>query len=144
MVVLGRVLEFGPWPPFPRCPLRWPILWRGQWMNVSLPMCTWWRERRKRRQTSWQVWRRRGWSRGFPNMRTGKGLHKKHAFFGVLFLSLQMIVFHFWFPLCFFFQLVGTHRPKGRGSGGKQDCDCDKESEGHHPHTCWRGEEPAG
>lgn len=154
MVVLGQVLVFGPWPPSPRCPQRWLILWRERWMSVSPPMCMWWRGRRRKRPTSWQVWRRKGWSRGFPNMRTGKGLRKYMQSLVCCFMPLNahsytsskvpQFLSALRFDLCSVFQLVGTHRPKGCGPGGKQDCDCDQEPEGHHSHPCWRGEESAG
>lgn len=146
MVVLGRVSGFGPWPPSPRYPQRWLILWRERWMSASPPMCTWWRGCRRKQVTSWQVWRRKGWSRGFPNMRTGKGFKcfaEIHIFDGVLPLGPWVLISSC--PdSCSVSQLAGPNRPKRRGPGGKQDCDCDQEPEGHHPHPCWRGEEPAG
>lgn len=102
MVVLGQVLPFVPWPPFPRCPQRWATLWREQLMNVNPPMCMWWRGRQRKQLTSWQVWRRKGWSRGFPNMRTGKSLctYSKNALHH-FFLSTIL-----WFLLCL---SVGLH-----------------------------------
>lgn len=143
-VVSGRASGFDLWPQSRRCHPQWPTLWRGLWRSVSLPMYTWWLGRRKRRPTSWQVWRGMAWSRSFPNMRTGKDngtAYKTKQSPKVVIWKHAVRAFN---NKRFIWQLVGTYRPKRCGPSGEQDCDSDQEAERHDPHPCCRGEKPAG